>query len=171
MGHESDFTICDFVADCRAATPSAAAELAVPDRRELLLGIGAVGARMQSAMQRNLEASAHALEVLRQSRVLSKPATVLDPFGMHLGESERRLAEGFSYVGEQKTACLAGIAGKLEALSPLAVLRRGYAVVHQNEKTVTRAAAVAVGDALTIRFADGSVSVRAEAVEGEDQHG
>ncbi|MBR2926314.1 MAG: exodeoxyribonuclease VII large subunit [Clostridia bacterium] len=171
VGHESDFTICDFVADCRAPTPSAAAELAVPDSKELLAALSACDTQMQSAMLRLIERNQRELSRLADSTPLSKPSQALDPFRMRLAEGERGITEGFARLYEQKAASLSAMAGQMEALSPLSVLRRGYAAVYQGNKTVTRAAAVAVGDALTIRFADGAVRARAERTEGEMEHG
>jgi len=165
VGHEPDVTIADFVADLRAATPSNAAELAVPDweeQRELLLSYRA---RMASALRTRLETSRHRLTKLRERRVLTEPGAyfadrriALDHLGaLLLSACQARLAKDRAALGARASA--------LDAMSPLKVLARGYAIAEKEDGTILRRAAGAVpGERLKLTLADGRVNVR---VEGE----
>ena len=169
VGHESDFTICDFVADRRAPTPSAAAELAVPDRAELIQAIALQGMRMQSLMSGRITRERRLLERLAQSRALCKPDGWLDGFRMRIAEQERRLDSGLCRALEQKQNQISALSGRLAALNPLAVLARGYAAVSVGEQTVTRARQVRQGDILTVRLADGTVNALVQDVRAEEK--
>ena len=171
VGHESDFTICDFVSDRRAPTPSAAAELAVPDRYELLSQIGIYRTRLQNAIGGRLDRERRYLEQLSSASVFQRPERMLDPFRMKLSECEAGLERATEKMLDAMRASLARVSAGMEALNPLAVLSRGYATVSRNDQTVTRAAQVAEGDRLQIRFRDGMVSAVADMIEGDDQNG
>lgn len=158
VGHESDFTICDFVADCRAPTPSAAAELAVPDGQEMMRSFSAVGARMQAILHGRILRERKLLDSLSGARVFRQPGRMLDSFRMRLTENERRMDRAIELSTENKKNQLHRASGKLEALSPLSVLSRGYAAVYRENETVSRAQAISAGDTLRIRFADGVIS-------------
>ncbi|MBQ3888413.1 MAG: exodeoxyribonuclease VII large subunit [Clostridia bacterium] len=157
VGHETDFTICDFVADLRAPTPSAAAELAVPDVRELY-------ARLETARRNLLAYTAGSLDARQKTlEALSRRLSLVHP-QKRLEDDRRRLlydAERLGTLARTRTdaerARFSNLAGRLNALSPLGVLARGYAMVYRDGKTVTRAADVAVGDKLTLRLSDGEV--------------
>ena len=157
VGHETDFTICDFVADLRAPTPSAAAELAVPDVRELY-------ARLETARRNLLAYTAGSLDARQKTlEALSRRLSLVHP-QKRLEDDRRRLlydAERLGTLARARTdaerARFSNLAGRLNALSPLGVLARGYAMVYRDGKTVTRAADVAVGDKLTLRLSDGEV--------------
>ena len=109
------------------------------------------------------------LERLAQSRVLCRPEQWLDGYRMRLSEAERRLDESFSKGMEKRGERISRIAGQLTALNPLSVLARGYASVGREGSTVTRATQVRAGDTLTVRFADGTVTALAQAVEAEEK--
>lgn len=166
VGHESDFTICDFVADKRAPTPSAAAELAVPDRLELSAQLSMTEARMTTLLSTYLARERRYLSQLASATVFQKPERIFDSFRMKLSERETALdrsALRYTEVGRNR---LTSLCGRLEAMNPLAVLSRGYAAVSKEEKTVTCAASVSVGDMIEIRFADGEVSATVENRKG-----
>ena len=157
VGHESDFTICDFVADRRAPTPSAAAEIAVPDMGEILRGLVSVRTGLQASMQKLIVQERRVLNQLTQSRVFARPDQMLDGFRMRLDEYEAKLNRAADQALLQKKQSTASIAGKLEALNPLAVLSRGYATVSRDGISVTSIEQINDNDTLDIRFADGSV--------------
>ena len=157
VGHESDFTICDFVADRRAPTPSAAAEIAVPDMGEILRGLASVRTGLQASMQKFIVQERRVLNQLTQSRVFARPDQMLDGFRMRLDEYEAKLNRAADQALLQKKQSTASIAGKLEALNPLAVLSRGYATVSRDGISVTSIEQINDNDTLDIRFADGSV--------------
>lgn len=157
VGHESDFTICDFVADRRAPTPSAAAELAVPDMGEMLRGFAAMRAGLQNSMQKRISQERRMLNQIAQSRIYKYPEQMLDDFRQRLDEREASLNRAAEQLLLQKRQSTAAIAGKLQALNPLAVLARGYATVCRDGATIASAKQIQDNDTLDIRFADGSV--------------
>ena len=157
VGHEVDFTICDFVADLRAPTPSAAAELAVPDRAELIAAFLSAGARMERRMEQKIEGERRWLAQLASSRALSRPELLLDPIRMRLSDLENDLSRAADLRVERTKEKIARAAAALEALSPLRVLTRGYAAVEKDGEVVASAGDLHPDDRLRIRFADGTV--------------
>lgn len=156
VGHETDFTICDFVADRRAPTPSAAAELAVPETAELQRKISNIVGRMDLLLGRQITAHRQTLRHLSTSRALTNPAAMLDERRMslvYLGEKLDRAAEG---VLQSRRFALAQTAAKLDALNPLAILTRGYSALFDEQGSVVASTAqIKPGDTLTLRLADG----------------
>ena len=157
VGHESDFTICDFVADRRAPTPSAAAELAVPDTGELLRSLTAVQIGLQTSLQKRIAQERRILAQLTSSRVFTKPEQMLDRFRLRLDECEQDLNRAVEQTLSSKRQSTASVAGKLQALDPLSILSRGYATVSIDGVSVTSVKQVNENDTLDIRMADGSV--------------
>lgn len=156
VGHETDFTICDFVADRRAPTPSAAAELAVPETAELQRKIGNIVGRMDLLLGRQITAHRQTLRHLSASRALTNPAAMLDDKRMslvYLGEKLDRAAES---VLQSRRFALAQTTAKLDALNPLSILTRGYSALFDEQGSVVASTKqLAVGDTLTLRLSDG----------------
>ena len=158
VGHETDFTICDFAADLRAPTPSAAAELAVPDTAELKHKINNIISRESAVLLQMLSAKRETLARYEKSRYLSSPGHMIDDRRMALVLSSERLMTSAAHVNEIKKHALSALSGKLEALSPLAVLSRGYGVVSSEEgKVIKEIADVSVGDKITVKVRDGEI--------------
>lgn len=157
VGHESDFTICDFVADRRAPTPSAAAEIAVPDVNEILRSLNAIQSGLQATMQKRIAQETRILNQIAQSRVFSRPDQMLDHFRIRLDEREADLSRAVEQTILQKRQATASLVGKLQALNPLSVLARGYATVSKDGKSITSVKQINDNDTLDIRMADGSV--------------
>lgn len=158
VGHETDFTICDFAADLRAPTPSAAAELAVPDTAELKHKINNIISRESAVLLQMLSAKRETLARYEKSRYLSSPVHMIDDRRMALVLSSERLMTSAAHVNEIKKHALSALSGKLEALSPLAVLSRGYGVVSSEEgKVIKEIADVSVGDKITVKIRDGEI--------------
>jgi len=157
VGHETDFTICDFAADVRAPTPSAAAEIAVPDESELRRYLAAVKDTLRLLTDAKLKKNREALNNLALSHVLKKPGAVIDERRMDLlflGEKLSRHAQSFT---AEKRARLSEAAAKLNALSPLAVLGRGYTLATDKYGSlIVRAAQLNKGDEIEIVFDDGA---------------
>ena len=158
VGHESDFTICDFVADRRAPTPSAAAELAVPNREEIKLSLDSVKNRMSNFLLGRVSSARKNLGYLSDARVLSDPLYMVNDRRMDL----LHLSEKLDMLSEKKIEKLRFILGesaaKLEALSPLAVVSRGYSVVTDvNGETLKNIDDVSVGDSVKIKMNGGSL--------------
>ena len=166
VGHESDFTICDFVADRRAPTPSAAAEIAVPDMGEIIRGLSGLKSSLQTSMQKLIAQERRVLNQLTQSRVFSRPEQMLDNFRMRLDEKDADLYRAWGETLKQKGQNVALFAGKLQALNPLSILSRGYATVSRDGASVTSAKQINENDTLDIRMADGSV--RATVLQRKD---
>ncbi|MBR2343422.1 MAG: exodeoxyribonuclease VII large subunit [Clostridia bacterium] len=162
VGHETDFTICDFVADLRAPTPSAAAELAVPDYRELSIRLDGTFDRCRSALVGRVERSRSRLLDAR-ARVMGKtPELLLSQRTGELKEKKEALLRAFGEKMNGRKNSLAAVAGRLEALSPLAVLSRGYAVVENERGLVRRADDLSLGDRITVRLSDGKIDATVE---------
>lgn len=159
VGHEVDFTICDFVADLRAPTPSAAAEQAVPDARELERTFLTYAAAIEGRLRMKLEGERRYLNQLASSRALSKPETILEPLRMHVADAERRLTQFWQLYFSEKRNGLSRIAAKLDGLNPLKVLSRGYAEVEKEGSVVSSVKTLRPEDELSVRFSDGVADV------------
>lgn len=158
VGHETDFTICDFVADLRAPTPSAAAELAVPDAGRLLSFMDNVRARLSTATRNHISGASSRLNLLREKRYLSAPRYYTDEQAMKLDYLTRRFAAAARQQLGGADRRLAAAASKLDALSPLKVLGRGYAIGYAADGGVLDSVnRVRVGDALRLKLTDGTL--------------
>lgn len=164
VGHESDFTICDFVADRRAPTPSAAAELAVPEKGELRRGLENVLTRMRQSMTASIGSARERVNALGTSRALSTPYRFVEDMRMTVGQTALALDRGMALCTERARGSFLQLGAKLEALSPLAILSRGYAVARKEGKPLVSVASVEAGDELRLTLADGEVYARAEKV-------
>ena len=159
VGHEPDVTIADFAADLRAATPSNAAELAVPDQNEIYAGLWGLGDRLGRAMTRQLEAGRAALERARRCRVLQEPMGYVDDKRVLLDYQRERLAHGLRGALSRERERFARGAAALDALSPLKVLGRGYGIPRRTDGGVIRSVQeVDTGDGLELRLSDGSLT-------------
>ena len=158
VGHEPDVAISDFVADRRASTPSNAAEIAVPDMAELLRWLDGAGDRMARGVTRQLKASRERLDGLAGKRVLTDPMALVADKGMQLDHVQHRLAAAMRAVTDQENGRFAALAASLDALSPLRVLGRGYALAQTEDGTVLRSAAqTAAGERIRVRLAQGQL--------------
>ena len=158
VGHETDFTLADFAADVRAATPSQAAEFAVPDRQELLRYVMSLRARLGTLARREVETRRLRVEGLLQSTALSRPQLLLADRKQRLDRAQARLLELCQKSLDKKRQALDTAMGKLEILSPVHVLRRGYSIVEKQGEPVTSVRQVQPGDELTLTLKDGRVS-------------
>ena len=161
VGHETDFTLSDFVADKRAPTPSAAAEIAVPDKNEFRQRVDDSFSRIESTMsnyinarKRNLESLLKRLEISSPSaRVKNEKKMLLARYGL--------IEKSMASVLAKKTDGLRAAAGRLEAINPLSVLARGYSVTRAEDgKILNSVKALSVGDKVNILFADGEADAQ-----------
>ncbi len=161
VGHEPDVTISDYVADLRAATPSNAAELVVPDQDALRQTLDSVMSSMETVLSRQLKASRRQLEILCASPALKSPVGYLQQRKKALELLESRLtAAQKGNIHTQKQRFLTSTA-KLDALSPLKVLTRGYAMVQTGEGNVLRSVKqIAVDDNISVKISDGEIEAR-----------
>jgi exodeoxyribonuclease VII large subunit len=162
VGHETDFTICDFVADKRAPTPSAAAELAVPDIRDLSLSVDALSDRSDRALVNATERARNKLERLKDSKVISDFGAVIEQLYDKVDELRKLASSSYESIISKKKLAFLTNAGKLEVLNPLSVMTRGYSVAEKNGKTVATVSDVDVGDVITVRLSDGEIGVKVE---------
>ena len=157
VGHETDFTICDFVADLRASTPSAAAELAVPDLQALLGGVEGMAERLTFAIEGILTKKQGQLNQLVGRSVLERPEGLTRERLLALDSLETNMNHGFSAMLTKENAALSTLFAKLEALSPKKVMERGYALVVDGEgKVISRIEEMREGDTLTVSMLDGT---------------
>lgn len=167
VGHEPDVTISDYVADLRASTPSNAAELAVPDQQQERQRLEGLTLRLRQAMEVQLDRDRKELRRLEQSRVLRNPVAVVDDQRMRLDSAQRRLAMALERTLRRGRVELAGLAGRVDAMSPLKVLSRGYAIAKHEDRAVTTVEQVQPGQAMDVLVADGVYHCRVE--EKEEQ--
>lgn len=168
VGHEPDVTIADHVADLRAATPSNAAELAVPDQDALRQTLDAMSVAMVSALQRQLKAARQHLNVLSSSSALQTPTAYLEQKRNSLMHLDSRLVSATMRVTDRKKQHFIALTSKLDAMSPLKVLTRGYAMTRLPDGTVVRSVGqLRQGDTLHITLSDGVVDASVTALKEE----
>lgn len=167
VGHEPDVTISDYVADLRAATPSNAAELAVPDQSSLYQNLDTMSAAMTGALQRQLKIAQHQLKALADSPSLKSPQGYLDKRAQDLELLKGRLLAAQNRNISQKKERYIRSVSKLDAMSPLKVLSRGYALVNKNDGTLLRSVSqTEKGEKITVSLQDGKIIAEvAERVE------
>ncbi len=171
VGHETDFSLCDFVADMRAPTPSAAAEIATPDGSLLLSSLGDTRARLDRALLGRLEGGHQTVERLDARLVAHSPAARL----AHMRERVERKREKMESVVERrytdKLSRCGGLIQKLEALNPLAVLSRGYgAVMDENGRIIASTESLREGQTVTIALSDGRAEAEIISIEKNGGH-
>ena len=165
VGHEPDVTIADFTADLRAATPSNAAELAVPDQNELLAWLEGAEERMRQGLRRTLLQRRRELERLRGSRPLSQPESFFRDKRLQLDFLGQRMVQGLSRTLSAQKQRQARLAASLDALSPLKVLGRGYAIARKEDGHVIASVRdAAPGEPFALRLSDGEVPCRVEGI-------
>lgn len=160
VGHETDFTICDFVADLRAPTPSAAAELAVPDCREHYAYLRGLRTQAASVILNDIVQQKAYVNSVANSRVLRNPLASVENARQVLDLTLNRLLAAEREIYNEKSLSFASCCAKLDALSPLKVLSRGYAAVYSGDRVVGNASDVDIKNDLTIRFHDGVVECK-----------
>ncbi|WP_037352408.1 exodeoxyribonuclease VII large subunit [Selenomonas sp. FC4001] len=169
VGHETDFTLADFAADVRAATPSQAAELAVPDRAEVKRQVENLTSQLTRQIRREIDLRRQRLDHVLQSRVMRQPQSML---------AERRQRLDFLLAGLQNTAKqelqnkshgLKLLLNRLAAINPAAVLGRGYGIVTKQDKLVSSINAVEIDDEIQLSLTDGSLKARVLAKTGKGE--
>lgn len=158
VGHEPDVTISDFVADLRAATPSNAAELAVPDQEALLQNLDAMTAAMAGSLNRQIKSARQHLHVLSQSPALRSPVGYLQQREKSLELLTNRLISAQNQNITRKNQQYIAAVSKLDAMSPLKVLSRGYAMAQNGSGELVRSIKqVETGDRITVSLSDGTL--------------
>ncbi len=169
VGHEVDVTVADLVADYRAETPSAAVVALTPDRREMAAGILDLRTRLYEAVEHRLELARQRVEQLAARPALRRPLQRVRDLEQRLDGLAERLERATKHRVIQAETQLAALAARLETLSPLNVLTRGYSLTHTTDGKLVRAADdVKPGDELVTRVAEGEIVSRVEKITGID---
>ena len=159
VGHEPDVTISDYVADLRAATPSNAAELAVPDQESLRQTLDAFSETMAAALSRQLKNSKRQLMILASSNALKSPAGYLQLRRDALSSIASRFSAAGQRSVDRKRQRFVGLTAKLDAMSPLKVLTRGYAITQKDDGSVLRSVKQTDrGEAIRVILGDGALT-------------
>ncbi len=167
VGHETDFTISDFVADLRAPTPSAAAELAVPELADLKAGVARYRQLLTLSLNRKVEAETGRLQQLSRSKVLSQPMAMLEPYLQRVDGLTHRMDLAYAHKVEKLKSEFSALAGRLAAYSPLGVLWRGYAIAKKGNTVVRSATELSVGDTVEIQLGKGKAACLVEQLTEE----
>ena len=160
VGHETDFTICDFVSDLRAPTPSAAAELALPDAVELLDKINSFYSKTKNSAFSLVQNANLKLNALASRRCYTNPQHIFSPFEFRLDALNERFKSAYILNTKNCDAAFNKLTARLDALSPCKVMERGYSAVYLGDKLVSSADDIKVDATLNIRFAKGRANVK-----------
>ena len=160
VGHETDFTVCDFVADVRASTPSAAAELAVPDRQELMSYYFKQKQYISAMLDRKIKTAQLRLENQQRRMSASSPKLKAEQLEKQLSAKSEKLTRFMNIYISDKENKLISAKGKLDGLNPLNVLNRGYAIAEKDEKIITSSKQLKNGDDFTVILSDGKINAK-----------
>ena len=157
VGHETDFTICDFVADMRAPTPSAAAELAVPDIREIYMRLDSCAGRISSALERKIEIAEEKFVNLYDRVVSEGLGTLFSNLGDNLSRSKKSIVDAIKHRMEKEGLGLLAVAEKLSAFNPLSILQRGYSITTTSDGKIASIDNIKAGEQVTIKISKGKI--------------
>jgi len=167
IGHETDLTIADLTADLRAPTPTAAAEQVVPQKEELLKYLASQKSYLKQIMSKNLNAFRYRLENLKQSSVFRAPLDKTLQYRQQVDELNNKLNLYFSYNLKSKREALLNLSGKLEVLSPLSVISRGYSICQRadDKRIVRKISDTKVGERIEVKVLDGKIRAGVEELQ------
>lgn len=169
VGHETDFTIIDFVADLRAPTPSAAAELAVPDFKDVCAYLSSLKSDLNKCVNNKLSQARYELEILKNKPALANVDFIFNEQRMNIDLLLKKMFDAVNLkLITQKQKFLTS-AEKLDALSPLKVLLRGYSVALYNGKAITDSKKISTGDDIELYFASGKANCKVTGKEDNDE--
>ena len=171
VGHEPDVTIADYVADVRAATPSNGAELAVRDSAALQSALRQLQVRMEQAQIQSINRLRQRLDTLSKSRVMRQPDAYLQQQELHLEMLRQRLEHSGEVLLAKNRQRFERTAAKLDALSPLKVLGRGYAMVTREKTVIRETAQLTPGDTITVSLSDGTAQCTVDTVQRRNKRG
>lgn len=156
VGHETDFTIADFVADLRAPTPSAAAELACPDIFELREKIDSYRTRCRLALKKKMDYIILKYEKISSSRILTNPLNIINDNYLRIDNIIKQMQNSINIKYKESQMDYAKCVASLDALSPLKTLSRGYSIIQQDNRIIKSVKNVKTDDVISIRFIDGN---------------
>ena len=166
VGHEIDFTICDFVADVRAATPSHAAELVVPNCNELKIRLDSIYSSMKNSILFTLSDYRNLIDGYMKSRVLTNPLNMFDEKRMSLISATERVYASMDRKNKDLRSDIQKVSAQLTALNPLAVLSRGYgAVFNETGEVVKSVCTLEKGKNIIVKISDGNIKAKIQKIE------
>ncbi len=165
VGHETDFTICDYVADVRAATPSAAAELAVPDKEELDSYLDSIRNSLLMHTRAVLSQAEQKLFSIKENAVLKSPQAYIDRQYECFDKICKDFLGAARSIADTHSAGLSVLAAKLDAFSPLKTISRGYTIAYNNGEIIRTVSEVSVDDKINLRLSDGRVNCTVDSIE------
>ncbi len=166
VGHETDFTICDFVSDLRAPTPSAAAELAVPDSFQQREMISSFSRRIDSALYDKIGRESAVVELRKSALQRLSPQNYIDNLRIRCDKASMTMDAVVKGAFAVKSKEFAAVCSKLDALSPLKILARGYGVASKNGRIISDIGDVATGDVINIRLGNGEADCEVKEIRG-----
>ena len=165
VGHEIDYTIADYVADRRAPTPSAAAEMVVPDRRAVLERVAGLARQLGDVFRDDLDARREAVRRALSSYALSRPLDLLRQYSQRLDDRTRAMTLSLRHTFEMAASRLEGLHARVSSMDPGLALRRGYAIVYRDGKPVSGSGILRPQDRIDVTFRDGIARSTVESVE------
>ena len=167
VGHEIDFTICDFVADLRAPTPSAGAEIAVPDQNDVKYLMSKLDGGLISGYKNNVDKLISRFKLSAESYVLKNPDNYIKQLKERLTSLTVGLKNSYSALLSDKKELFSADCAKLDAMSPLSTIGRGYSLVYKGDSPIKSIKSIYVGDEIKIRFSDGTADCTVNTISGE----
>lgn len=160
VGHETDFTIADFIADLRAPTPSAAAELAIPNIEDIQIKLGSYQNRLRLALRKKVEVMRLRYEKCMATRAFKEPLQHIHEQYMQLDASVRNMQHAITNTTKDKRNKAMQVIAKLDTLSPLKTLTRGYCIAEAQGKMIKSAKTINKDTIVDIRFVDGQIQAK-----------
>ncbi len=167
VGHETDFTICDFVADLRAPTPSAAAELAVPDKLQQIGMLNAYQKRIKSVLDDRFSYEKSKLELYKSSLKRLDPKNYIDSLRVRCDKASMQMDAVVRSSFAAKSSEFTSLCAKLDAMSPLKILSRGYSIASKDGEIITDTDGITCGDRINVKLSGGSLDCEVIAAKKE----
>ena len=165
VGHEVDFTICDFVSDLRAPTPTGAAELAVPNMSDIMINLEHLKIRLNESLNKKIDYNKLLLNNLKNSFVLKNPMLLYENKKQNIDLYFEKLNNMMNYRLERTNTKFSNLINKLELLNPLSVLCKGYSVTYKDDKVIKDASKLKKNDSVTIRLYNGLFEAKVEEIK------
>ena len=165
VGHEVDFTICDFVSDLRAPTPTGAAELAVPNMSDIMINLEHLKIRLNESLNKKIDYNKLLLNNLKNSFVLKNPMILYENKKQNIDLYFEKLNNMMNYRLERTNTKFSNLINKLELLNPLSVLSKGYSVTYKDDKVIKDASKLKKNDSVTIRLYNGLFEAKVEEIK------
>lgn len=165
VGHEVDFTICDFVSDLRAPTPTGAAELAVPNMSDIMINLEHLKIRLNESLNKKIDYNKLMLNNLKNSFVLKNPMLLYENKKQNIDLYFEKLNNMMDYRLEKTNTKFSNLISKLELLNPLSVLSKGYSVTYKDDKVIKDVSKLKKNDSVTIRLYNGLFEAKVEEIK------